>query len=54
MLQKLILLIKKIELKFTRGRKVKVKGYKKAIITLKKRSKYRSNYRYIKNVIKNF
>ena len=26
--------------KFTRGRKVKIKGYKKAIITLKKRSKY--------------
>ena len=27
---------KKSRLKFTRGRKVKVQGYKKAIITLKK------------------
>ena len=36
MLQKLILLISKIELNLTRGKKVKIQGYKKAIITLKK------------------
>ena len=36
MLLKLILLINKIRTKVTRGKKVKVQGYKKAIITLKK------------------
>ena len=36
MLKKLILLKKKKRIKITRGKKIKVKGYKKAIITLKK------------------
>ena len=40
--------------KVTRGKKVKVSGYKKAIITLKKRSKYWSNNRNLINGIKNF
>ena len=37
---KINIINKKKRIKMTRGRKVKVSGFKKAIITLKKRSKY--------------
>ena len=40
--------------KVTRGKKVKVSGYKKAIITLKKGTKHWSNNRNLINGIKNF
>ena len=54
MLQKLNIIKKQSKNKFTRGRKVKIKGYKKAIITLKKRPKYWPNYRNLIMSLKSF